>query len=215
MKEIFSNAEDCKYLAKKLSKKLGGKFYVYRFFDRVVNGNYYSLPYSSAIYSDYSEYLKDTLHFYYKFCRDNFLRIGVKNCCFQASDGHKLAALSDIYEALIDEFGEPTVFFTMKDDEDEGLHFEWAFTHKEKTIEEFIHGFPFDDGEVDQAIVIGESNQINEQTRNLFSHQMGLPIEMLPLINENIEDYMKYKYGQAKSDEKENSSGGYQKIISQ
>ncbi len=212
MKEIYSNAEDCKYLARKLCKKLGGKFDIYGVPYEVVDGYYHSLPLSK--YSSYSEYKRDQIHFYYKFSRDNFLRIGVENCLSQASYGHKLAALSDIYEALLDEFGEPTVFFSIKDDEDEGLHFQWNFVNKEETIEEFMHGFPFDDGEVDLAIVIGKTEGLNEETRKLFSRQMALPYELLPLINENIEEYVKYKFGSEKCTQDEKNSGSYQKVIS-
>ena len=212
MKEMFSNIQDCKQLATKLYEKLGTKIAIDVDLQGVADGDYHIFPYS--MYSSYEEYRHNQLHLHYLFCRGEFLRIGVENCYFQASVGHKLAALSGLYEALRDEFGEPTVFYTLKDDKEEGLHFQWAFKNKEETIEEFMHGFPFDDDEVNQAITIGEETALNEETRNLFSRQMGLPFELLPLINENIEDYMKYKYGQEKNNENEKSSDGYQKVIS-
>lgn len=196
MKEMHSNDEDCRQLGIKLKKALGDKVVMKHGYG-VIDGEYHSFP--CLMYETIEAHIQDQLRFYCKFCRDEFLEIVIEDSRSIASDGHKLAALSDFYEVLFDEFGEPTVFYTLKDAVNRGFHFRWAFTHKKETIEEFMHGFPFFDAEVDQAIVIGESNQINEQTRNLFSHQMGLPIELLPLINENIEDYMKYK----KSNEEE------------
>lgn len=210
MKEIYSNEKDCRQLKIKLAKALGEKVRMKGY--EIVDAEYHSFPLS--MYETYQAYDKDQLKFYCKFCKNEFLRIDVENYCFKASEGHKLAALSDCYEALLDEFGEPTVFYTLKDDEEDGLHFQWAFTNKEETTNEFLHGFPFDDGEVDLAIVIGKTEGLNEETRKLFSRQIGLPYELLPLINENIEEYMKYKFGSGKCIEKQKNSEGYQKSIS-
>lgn len=210
MKEIYSKEEDCQELKAKLYEAFGQRVSMRGY--EIVEGEYHSFPWST--YENHQAYKEDQIRFYYKFRKNGFLRIDVENGGFPVSNGHKLAVLSDFYEALLDEFGEPTVFYTLKNDQEGGFHFQWAFIQKEETIEEFTHGFPFDDEEVDQAIVIGRDTSLNQETRNLFSHQMGFPIELLPFINENIEDYMKYKYGPAKSNEKKNSSSGYQKTIS-
>ena len=212
MKEIYSNVDDCLYLKRKLKKVLGDKCIMSGY--EIVDGEYHSFPY--PMYETYQEYMQDQLKFYFKFCKNGFLRIDVEDHSFKASRGHKLAALSDFYEALLDEFGEPTVFYTLKDDENDGLHFQWSFTNKEETTNEFLHGFPFDDGEVDLAIVIGKTEELNEETRKLFSRQIGLPYELLPLINDNIEEYMKYKFGLGQFKLDETTLGGYhyQKVIS-
>jgi len=210
MKEIYSNAEDCFQLRIKLKKALGEKVRMRGY--EVVEGEYASFPY--PMYETYQAYHQDQLKFYFKFCKNGFLRIDVEDRFFPESIGHKLAALSDFYGALLDEFGEPTVFYTLKDDEEDGLHLEWSFTNKEETINEFLHGFPFDDGEVDLAIAIGKTEGLNEETRQLFSRQMGLPYELLPLINDNIEEYMKYKFGSGKCTQDEKYPETYQKIIS-
>ncbi|MDE5586998.1 MAG: hypothetical protein K2I72_01345, partial [Bacilli bacterium] len=78
MKEMFSNREDCKQIATILYKKLGSKFEIYGGPHRVVDGDYHSL--SRSMYPSYQEYNQDRLHFYYKFCKNGFLRIGVENC---------------------------------------------------------------------------------------------------------------------------------------
>ncbi len=46
-------------------------------------------------------------------------------------------------------------------------------------------------------IVIGESkqNQSNDVTGKIISKQLGIPIELLPLVEENIEDYIRFKKG--------------------
>ena len=92
-----------------------------------------------------------------------------------------MAALSDFYSILSKEYGDPTVFYTIKGDDKEFLTLQWAFINKEEEIVKFQNGTYFDDAEIDKLIVIGknkeniESYSFNDTTRNFISRQVGLP----------------------------------------
>ena len=198
MEELFSNAQDCHQLAKILYNKLKNKIEFYgSTYQEVITGKYHCLPYSS--YKNYSEYKKDELSFSYKFLENGFLNIGIGNCIDKASIGHKLAALSDLYEVLNELYGKPTLYYTIKDDDEYYINLQWSFINKEECIEEFKNGTPFDDGEIEELIIIDEpktkSNiyQLSDITRQMISKQIGLPFELINLLDENIEDFVKYK----------------------
>ena len=174
--------------------------------------DYYGTPYnalfSGKYYSSYDEshsdldYLfKEGLPFNYKFNKEAFLRISVGKCLDRETTmGEKLAALSDFYEAIRVVYGEPTVFYTIKDDDEEAVTFEWLFKEKEAEIKKFKEGTRFDDGKTDTLIIFGEEVKtkgytLNPETKKLISNQIGLPFEMLSILDENVEDFIKYKKG--------------------
>ena len=56
----------------------------------------------------------------------------------------------------------------------------------------------FDDAETDELIIFGEQSSINElsgKTKTYISNQIGLPIELIYLLDANVEDFIKYKHG--------------------
>ena len=139
--------------------------------------------------------------FYFKFSENEFLRIGVGSNYRGSSIGEKMAALSDFYSILSKEYGDPTVFYIIKGDDKEFLTLQWAFINKEEEIVKFQNGTYFDDAEIDKLIVIGknkeniESYSFNDTTRNFISKQVGLPFELIYLIDEDIENFVKHKTG--------------------
>lgn len=198
MTEIYSNANDCLELARYLKKKMGSKIDFYgSIYQEVISGSYFS-DFESKHYHFYG----DGLSFYYKFCKEGFLRIGIGSFYpHNNSIGEKLAALSNFYEVLSEQYGEPTVFYTTKDDEEGTLSLQWSFVNKEEDIQNLRNGSYFDDAEIDELIVIGESKtqtngyQLNDTTRKLIAKQIGVPFELIGLVDENIEDFVKYKTG--------------------
>ena len=139
-------------------------------------------------------YNSHALPFYFKFNKDVFLRIHVGSHSKDNSLGEKLAALSDFYEILSKEYGEATLFYTTKDDDEGLLGFEWDFVNKDKVINKFKNDTYFDDAHIDKLIIIGENNQdLNDNTKRFISKSIGLPIELLPLINEDIDEFIKHK----------------------
>lgn len=199
MKELYSNKEDCFKLARKLKQKLGEKIEFYEsIYQEVISGKYYS--FSLDKYTAFKDFRNDAVTFYFKFCNNGFLRIGVGNYLGNDSLGHKLAVLSDLYEVLKEEYGKPTVFYTTKNDDENMLNFHWAFCNKEEVIQNFKNGTVFDDAEIDELIIIDSKHSnyngtLNEITRNSFEENVGLPFNMMYIVDEDIENYIKYKKG--------------------
>lgn len=201
MKEIYSKGEDCYKLAIELEEKLQYKIeFMVSPYQGCVSGKYFS-HYRKP--SNGTQYLFEKgLPFYYKFCNEGFLRIEVGSFYpYKNSMGEKLAALSDFYEVLSEMYGEPTVFYTIQDDVEGCVSLHWSFVNKEEDIEKFKNGTFFDDGETDELIVIGEekpsnnSYRLNDTTKRFISKEIGLPFELIHLVDENIEDFVKYKTG--------------------
>lgn len=201
MSEIYSNADDCLELARHLKKKMGNKIDFYGSLrQEVISGKYFS--HYRDPHSELDYLFEEGLPFYYKFCKEGFLRIQIGSFWpHNNSVGEKLASLSSFYEVLSEQYGEPTVFYTTKDDEEGTLSLHWSFVNKEEDIQKFKNGSYFDDAEVDELIVIGEprtqtsSYQLSDTTRNLIAKQIGVPFELISLVDENIEDFVKYKTG--------------------
>jgi len=198
MAEIYSNADDCLELARYLKNKMGSKIDFYGSIHQgVISGSYFS-DFESKHYHPYG----DGLSFYYKFCKEGFLRIGIGSFCSRNNSvGEKLAALSNFYEVLSEQYGEPTVFYTTKDDDERTLSLQWSFVNKEEDIQNFMNGSYFDDAEIDELIVFGKPRtqmngyQLSDTTRKLIAKQIGVPFELIGLVDENIEDFVKYKTG--------------------
>ena len=199
MNEFYSKTEDCYLLAGKLKKELENKIEFW-------GSTYQEVPsgkYLSSYRRNNGEYMFNGQYipFYFKFSENEFLRIGVGSNYRGSSIGEKMAALSDFYSILSKEYGDPTVFYTIKGDDKEFLTLQWAFINKEEDIVKFQNGTYFDDAEIDKLIVTGknkeniESYSFNDTTRNFISRQVGLPFELIYLIDEDIENFVKHKTG--------------------
>ena len=200
MSEIFSNADDCCKLARKFKKQLGDKIDFYGSINTPIpSGKYLSLYRRSN--GEYFSYNCNCLPFYFKFAENGFLRIGVGSHSKDNSLGEKLAALSDFYEVLCEEYGEPTVFYTTKEDDEGLLTLQWSFINKEEEIAKFQNGTYFDDAEIDTLIVFGqkkdniEGYSLSDTTKKIISRRVGLPFELLDLVDEDIENFVKHKTG--------------------
>ena len=197
MNEYYSKAEDCYLLASKLKKKLGNKIDFYG----STNIEIPSGKYISSYRRNNGEYMHNGhyLPFYFKFSKQEFLRISVGSHYSGSTLGEKIAALSDFYEVLSEEYGEPTVFYTIKDDDEGLLTIQWSFIDKELEIAKFKAGNYFDDAKIDTLIIFGESKENNSgyniRNKDLISKRIGLPYELLYLAANDIENYIKHKKG--------------------
>lgn len=215
MKELYSNANDCYKLACLLKNRLKGKIeFSGSTFQELIIGNYHSLSYDK--YDTFLEYRNDVVEFSYKFLENGFLRVSVSDSAYKkASMGHKLAILSDLYEVLSEDYGLPLVFYTIKDDDENSINLEWDFIQKEDTIEAFKNGSMFDDAKVDSLIIIGEEEEkttcysLESRTKELISKTIGIPYEMIYLVDENIEDFVFYKKGERMSYREDAKVDGY------
>lgn len=197
MKKLYSNVDDCLILTKYINKTMGKKIkFCKNKNQRVVCGKQF-LHYKKM--KDDLEYLTaDELPFYFMFCKNEFLRFEIGSYPpFENSFGEKLASLSSFYEVLNKLFGEPTAFYTLKDEE-RTLVLHWVFVNKEEEIQNFRNGSYFDDNELDELIIIGdqapqtENYQLIEKTKKEVARKIGLPFELIHLIDE---DFVKYKTG--------------------
>jgi len=185
MSEMYSNEDDCYLLAKELMKKLKNKIDFFR-------PMHTSIP-SGKYLSSYRRNNKENMFnghwllFYFEFSKDEFLRVGVRSNYYGSSLGEKLAALSDFYIALSEEYGMPTVFYTTKNDDDL-LNIQWSFIDKEDTIKKFKNNTYFSDAKINNLIVF-------DPKMEKISKEVGLPFELLYLVDEDIENYFKHKKG--------------------
>jgi len=215
MKELYSNAKDCLMLARLLKNRLKEKIeFSGSTFQELIIGKYHSLPYDK--YDTFLEYRKDVVEFSYKFLENGFLRISVCDSAYKKSSmGHKLAVLSDLYEVLSEKYGEPSVYFTLKDDDEKSINLEWAFIEKQETIDAFKKDTMFDDSEVEDLIIIGEEKEntssysLTNITKELISKTIGLPFELIYLVDENIEDFVLCKKGERMSCREDAKVDGY------
>lgn len=192
METIYSQADDCLELAGKLKYQLKEKI-------TFLTSTYINTPcgkYLSSYRRNNGECMLDGkwLEFDYKFCKNEFLRIRISNnpCNPNNSFVEKMAALSDFYETLITEYGAPTVFYTIKDDEEEALIIDWFFKNQTEWIEACKKNEAFDDEEIDQLIIIGTNT---DESLALKSTLLGLPAELVPLVEQNMPEYCKFKKG--------------------
>lgn len=185
MSEIYSNEDDCYLLAKELMKKLKNKIDFFRpMRTSIPSGKYLS---SYRRNNKESMFNGRWLLFYFEFSKDEFLRVGVRSNYYGSSLGEKLAALSDFYQVLSEEYGMPTVFYTTKNDDDL-LNIQWSFIDKEDAIEKFKNNTYFSDTKINNLIVF-------DPKMEKISKEAGLPFELLYLVDEDIENYVKHKKG--------------------
>lgn len=203
MSEIYSNADDCIELSKYLMKNMKNKI---RFDGGIVYQSVISGLYFSDNVSDMERMIlpyKVGLPFYIKFCKDGFLRIQVGVSSFRRNNsmGERLAALSEFYEILFEKYGYPTVFYTVKDDDEGILSLHWSFVNKEEEINDFKNGNYFDDVEIDQLIVIDERKTQSadltffDTIEKIIEKTIGLPFGLIDLVTENLDDFAEYKFG--------------------
>jgi len=198
MNEIFSNALDCNLLACKLEEKFKDKI---DFFGSTYQ-QFISCKYLSSYRRNSGEYMFNGhwVPVYFKFNKDEFLRISVGAYFSDSSFGEKMAVLSDLYSALSKEYGEPTVFYTLKNDSESLLNLQWSFVNEKDEIAKFKNGTYFDDAFIDTLIVFGEKNNfksnLSDRTRSVISSCIGLPFELLYLVDSDIENFIKHKNGE-------------------
>lgn len=189
--ELFSKADDCHKLAFIINNELQHKVsFEGSTYQEVVSGTHNSFRLTE--YLDIRNFERDKLSFDYKFCENGFLRITISKRIYDSSLGHKLAALSNFYMALRKHFGEPTLLYTIQNDDEESLSMQWSFSQKEEDIRDFKNNTVFDDAKIEHLVLFNEEKTEEEQR---IQDELGLPIELSSLVASNLNEYLYYKNG--------------------
>lgn len=190
--EKYSDMYDCFILAIKLSKeKIGKKMeFTSSIYQGILEGKYHFYP--SDIYNTYSEYIKDALDFCIKYNQEHFLRLQIYDSLYRHTIGEKLAILSEIYPILTNLVGNATLYYTIKNDLSQTITLHWAFTNKEEEVAKYQSDKAFDDKHIDELIIMN-NEQASEENKDWFENTIHLPIELLPIVIKNLNDFIAYR----------------------
>ncbi len=175
MQEVKSSPDDCYRLGCNLLEKIGQKVIIY--------GPLYQAGIEGRFFVD-GDMNKGGLDFYIEYLNGSFLRIGFGDSDYNkdAKMGEKLAALSTFYQIMSEDFGSPSFFYTTKDDDKHFINMHWSFYNKEESIKDLLN-----DDNIDSYIVFDKVDPKPNITK-----RMKLPSGLVKLVDENIEDYLKY-----------------------
>jgi len=183
--KLRSNTDDCIELATILTESFQDRIEIFgTTTELALRGKYQSVPFNDSFFSSKDDYIQDRVLFSYEYNKDGYLRLKIHDGLYEHSLGHKLAVLSDFYEVLYERFGNPCLFYMINDDSDECLYLEWCFTNI-KNISGLVR-FSLYNPNVKKIIII-------EKKEQKISKLLGLPRELMDLIDVNIDDYLRYK----------------------
>lgn len=117
-------------LADKLKQNLEGKIVFYNQ-KHILNGKYLS---SYRMNNGENMSNGKCIPFFLDFSKHEFLKIVIGSNYYGSTFGEKMNALSDFYKVISEKHGEPTVFYTTKEMQDETLHLQWIFTNKKEKV---------------------------------------------------------------------------------
>ena len=111
-----------------------------------------------------------------------------------------MAALSDMYQVISEKYGEPTFFYTLKNDSSGSINLQWSFKNAKADIEALSEGVYFDDSEPDILIFLGENrendpNKWSDRTKQIIARQVGLPYELIDLVDADADNFYRHKKG--------------------
>ncbi len=190
--EYYSKPDDCLQLNRLLYKNLGNSIYIYGSLSNpLINGKF--IFKDDNVTSNHRDYytIRDGLCFYGKYNEDAFLRVEIGDPHNRkAPFGEKLAALSEVYGALYEKFGNPLVFYTVKDDDEGRLSLQWCFKDKELNLEKFDFDMYFDDAEIERVIPVYGTDK---------DEKYGLPSELVELVDDDFRKFKKIPKEKVKS----------------
>lgn len=180
MNKFTYTNEDFNNLKGIFNSKLGSKIGFFN--DKtpgIINGLYISSYRLNNNKQDLSKYF---IPIQIKFSELEFIGISIGNNKHGLSLGERLAALSDIYEEIYRIFGHPTVFYETKMENEEVLNLDWIFIKETKNL------IMFDNFE-------NISGTLNDRVIRTIEKNTGLPYELFPLVNHDLDNYLKHKHG--------------------
>lgn len=157
MKEVYSKGEDCAWLAQQLKTKMG----------RYVSFNQFGIdnPILTGVYDKDGIggpwYSMESVHFYIKFCKGEFLRIQIELGCNKNED--VISAMCELIKALLSvKQGDTLIGYPLAIYEtDNCLTSEYAFKNQEAIIESLKNNTMFDDGYIENLRFLRTCNNCN------------------------------------------------------
>lgn len=145
MKEVFSRGEDCEWLAYQLKEQMGSlvSFNAFGIDNQILTGVYDKRRLGGPWYS------RETVRFYIKFCKGEFLRIQIELSC--NDNENVISAMNELIKALVSIkqgdtlIGYPLAIYKTGD----YLTSEYAFKNKEEVIDKLKTNTMFDDGYIE------------------------------------------------------------------
>lgn len=185
MDDLISNAEDCNHLRQYLKNELKNniKFNTPLWLE-ILMGEYFFAK------GGYKGFFRKGITFYIKYNKEEFLRLQVCTSYLNESRGKKLVVLNELYKSLSKKVGIPIIFYIVKDSNGEVLTLEWAF--KEEITKSFTNASRFDEIEFEKLIFINQTIDKLDDLVTTYSKYTSLPPELTQLIEENMEEYLKY-----------------------
>lgn len=152
-------------------------------------------PIEYSKYNSHNDYKNDEIQFSFFEKQNDLFKILVSSKNVNSKYGYKLAVLSDLYKIVKKELGDATIYFDSYNDE-ECLGLIWT-NEKERCLE--LLKMP--DALTETIIDLEEKVEydLNDDTINYITSQIGLPLHLLNLLDENIDDFMAYKNGETET----------------
>ena len=150
---------------------------------------FYNSCYDKNVLGKYSSYEEQNILFQFSYQKKQYLNLLVganKN-----SFGEKLAVLSEFYGIFAKEFGGSSVFYVTKNG---FLNFYWDLTLNKSKMKE-IEDNCYSNDNIIEFIFMGRTmfSFFDKEFKDNFFEQYHLPIDLVNVLNQNFEEFLKYR----------------------
>lgn len=186
VKDYYSSNEDCASLAIELNNKLMSKIeFCGSIWQGEILGKYHAIDLNH--YEKHRDYLKDAIPFRIKYHKNGFLQLTLSNND-KLSNGFKLAVLSGFCEVLEEYIGKPSLFYIYKNANNLYYNMEWVNNNIDNVLDSIRKSCSLENFTIEELIIF-------KNTDDEIFKAFHLPKEMLPLIEDNFDDFKNVKKG--------------------
>ena len=169
-----------------LKRKLKDKITRIKIQNDMIDG-YYKSPYNKKD--------EGIIPFLIRYKKDNNIKIAIgypHNDKNNRTGPENMAALSELYTVISEIFGEPTLF----ENSPNLIQLRRFFKDKDKVKQQYIERYQKKSG----LLIIFDNNlnkesDIDKRVKQIMERKVGLPYDLIKLIDDEIEEYIKYKTG--------------------
>ena len=184
-------------LMSKLNKEIDGRIYMTR-----LSWGRYLTPYRAAN-KEFMCHNDNALNYNLVLLPDNYLRIEIGALKKKIPMGEGMAALSDFYTVLREEYGEPSVFYITKNIlGDQCINLQWMFKEKkpdESNLNDYLNNLD----RIQSVIMLNNNYSYSDE---MIMNKFLLPVQLLDLIGDDLENYIKYRSGKGHDSVSDNTS---------